>query len=71
LTLLPILDQNHKGLVLKIAKVPLQISFKTADHNEKTLFVLFSNETAATLGGYFREITQPFRKMKTEINDLR
>ena len=28
MTLLPILDQNHKGSVLKIAKVPLQISFK-------------------------------------------
>jgi hypothetical protein len=28
LTLLPILDQNHKGSVLKLAKVPLQISFK-------------------------------------------
>jgi hypothetical protein len=28
LTLLPILDQNHKGSVLKLAKVPLQINFK-------------------------------------------
>ena len=28
LTLLPILDQNHKGSVLRIAKVPLQISSK-------------------------------------------
>jgi hypothetical protein len=28
LTLLPILDQNQKGSVLKTAKVPLQISFK-------------------------------------------
>jgi hypothetical protein len=30
LTLLPILDQNRKGSVLKIAKVPLQIGFKHA-----------------------------------------
>ena len=36
LTLLPILDQNHKGLVLKIAKVPLQISFK-----QSKLFLAF------------------------------
>jgi hypothetical protein len=28
LTLLPILDKDHKGSELKIAKVPLQISFK-------------------------------------------
>jgi hypothetical protein len=28
LNLLPILDQKQKGSVLKIAKVPLQISFK-------------------------------------------
>jgi hypothetical protein len=28
LTLLPILDLNHKGSALKIAKAPLQISFK-------------------------------------------
>jgi len=28
LTLLPILDQNHKSSVLRIAKVPLQMSFK-------------------------------------------
>ena len=35
--------------------------FGTADHNEKTLFVLFSNATAATLGEILvREITQPF-----------
>jgi hypothetical protein len=28
LTLLPILDKDHKGSVLKTAKVPLQMSFK-------------------------------------------
>ena len=28
LTLLPILDQNHKNCVLQIAKVPLQIGFR-------------------------------------------
>ena len=37
LTLLPILDQNHKGCALKIAKVPLQISFK---HSEPFLAFL-------------------------------
>ena len=37
LTLLPILDQSHKGWVLQIAKVPLQISFK---HSEPFLAFL-------------------------------
>ena len=63
MTLLPILDQNHKGSVLKIAKVPLQISFK---HSKPFLAFLvnfwpkiylndnlFSRATDATLGGTF------------------
>jgi hypothetical protein len=37
LTLLPILDHSHKGCVVKIAKVPLQISFK---HSEPFLAFL-------------------------------
>jgi hypothetical protein len=64
LTLLPILDQNHKGSALKIAKLPIQISFKHSktflaflvNFWPKTLFkndILFSNATAATLGGTF------------------
>ena len=39
LTLPPILDHNHKGWVLKIAKVPLQISFK----HSKPFLALFVN----------------------------
>jgi hypothetical protein len=63
LTLLPILDQNHKGSVLKIAKVPLQISFKHSKpilvflvKSDQKLYLndnLFSSATAATLGGTF------------------
>jgi len=66
--------------VLKIAKVPLQISSK----HSKTFLAqkilnnsLFPSATAATLGGTFwqkvsaREITEPLRKIKTRINDLR
>ena len=37
LTLLPILYQRHKGWLLEIAKVPLQISFK---HSESFLAFL-------------------------------
>ena len=57
LTLLPILDQSHKGCVLKIAKVPLQISFKN------------SNPFLAFLVNFW-PITQ-FRKIRRRINDLR
>ena len=37
LTLLPILEQSHKGCVLQIAKVPLQTNFK---HSEPFLAFL-------------------------------
>ena len=39
---------------LQTIKTIFGISCKTADRNEKTLFVLFSNATAATRGGNFR-----------------
>ena len=64
--------KNCKSSTPETIKTIFGISCKFADHNEKTLFVLFSNATAATLGGFsVKEITQPFRKIKTEINDLR
>ena len=76
MTLLSILDQNHKGLVLKIAKVPIQISFK---HSKPLLAFLlnfwpktfqlitcFQVQQLLLLGFVLsaREITEPFRKIK-------
>ena len=72
------MDHNHKDWVLKIAKVPLQINFqhskpflaffcKLLSKNSiyiRNNFVLFSSATLAI------EITEPFVKMETRINDL-
>jgi hypothetical protein len=72
LTLLPILDQNHKGSVLKIAKVPLQISFKQSNPFLAFLVnfwpkTLFSSATAATLGGTFSKRNhETFQKNKNK-----
>ena len=79
LTLLPILDWSHKGWVLQIANVPLQISFKYSEPFlafivnfwPKTIYMrqhfLFCFEGVS----HTREITEPFRKIKAGINDLR
>jgi hypothetical protein len=77
LTLLPILDQNHKGSLLKIAKVPLQISLKHSNPFLANLVNfwpklnlndnLFISATAATLGGTFRKRNRAtFQKNKSK-----
>jgi len=53
LTLLPIQNQNHKGSVLKIAKVSLQICISSKFLAKNSDDNLFSAATAATLGGTF------------------
>jgi hypothetical protein len=81
LTLLPILGQNHKGSVSKIAKVPLQISFKHSNPFLafllnfwskiifKIMITCFQVQQLQLLGELSaREITEPFRKIKTRIN---
>jgi hypothetical protein len=65
MTLLPILDKSYKGWVLQIAKVPFQIRLKTS--GQKTRFTrenLFCFDSRGTLA---REITEPFRKIKTKL----
>ena len=65
---LPILDQSHKGWVLQIAKIPLQISFKHSkpflafliNFRIKTIYMrltlFFEGESHA------REITEPMNR---------
>ena len=73
LTLLPILDQIHKGWMLQTAKVPLQISFK---HSESFWhFLWISDQKLSTWNNNFcfvlkENLMLEKRKIRRRINVL-
>jgi hypothetical protein len=83
LTLLPILDQNHKGSVLKNCKSSTSDKFQTFKpifgisckflaKNSIQMITCYEVQQLQLLGELSaREIMQPFRKIKARINDLR
>ena len=71
LTLLPILDQSHKGWVIKIAKVALWNKILLGGFLLNFLpKILFTHKKQYFNATFTRKITEPLRKIKISIYDL-